>query len=481
MKRIFISSVQKEFSAERAGLREYLRADPLLKQFFDVFLFETLPAADRRADDVYLREVANCDIYLGLLGNEYGWENDNGLSPVEREFNLATELGVPRLIYVKGAKDTGKHAKMRKLIGRAGNELIRRRFGDLPMLRTSVYASLVDYLVEHQLIGIGPWDAAPCLKAKLEDLDPQAMQAFIRQARHARNFPLPESTPAADLLSHLDLLEAGHPTNAAVMLFGKKPQKFFPTSEIKCAHFHGTEVAKPIPFYQAYKGSVFQLVDQAINFVMSKIAARVGTRSQNAQAPVTYEIPRDVVAEGIVNAVAHRDYASNASVQVMLFADRLEITNPGRLPESLTFDSLRHSHASVPRNPLIAEPMYLTQYIERMGTGTRDMIRLCQKAGLAEPRFSYRDGFVLTIVRKNTEKNRDTARVAEKTSVKTSVKTPAAILDLLAATPSMTLAEVAQAIGKTSRTVELAAAKLVKAGGLRYVGPSKGGHWEVLP
>jgi ATP-dependent DNA helicase RecG len=242
-KRIFISSVQKEFAVERLGLGEYLAADPLLKKFFKVFLFEDLPAADRRADDVYLAEVAECDLYLGLLGNEYGWEDGIGNSPTEREFNVASELGKTRLIYVKGATDKDKHSKMRRLIGRAGNELIRRRFDDLATLKTAVYASLVDYLIEHQLISVGPWDAAPCLKAKLEDLDSNAMYAFIRQARYSRNFPLPESTPPTELLSHLDLLDAGRPTNAAVMLFGKKPQSFFPTSEIKCAHFHGTEVA----------------------------------------------------------------------------------------------------------------------------------------------------------------------------------------------------------------------------------------------
>ncbi len=81
----------------------------------------------------------------------------------------------------------------------------------------------------------------------------------------------------------------------------------------------------------------------------------MGTRSESAQAPVTYEIPRDAVAEAIVNAVAHRDYAGNGSVQVMLFSDRLEITNPGELPHSLTLESLRHPHNSVPRNPLIAD------------------------------------------------------------------------------------------------------------------------------
>ena len=76
--------------------------------------------------------------------------------------------------------------------------------------------------------------------------------------------------------------------------------------------------------------------------------------------PVAYEIPREVVAEAIVNAVAHRDYTSNGSVQVMLFADRLEVWNPGGLPPSLTLEKLRHPHGSVPGNPQLAEPLYLT-------------------------------------------------------------------------------------------------------------------------
>jgi len=115
---------------------------------------------------------------------------------------------------------------------------------------------------------------------------------------------------------------------------------------------------------------------------------------------VAYEIPREVVAEAIVNAVAHRDYTSNGSVQVMLFADRLEVWNPGALPPSLTLEKLRHPHGSVPFNPQLAEPLYLTKYIERMGTGTGDMIRRCREVGLPEPKFSVSDGFVTTIWRK---------------------------------------------------------------------------------
>ena len=202
-RRIFISSVQKELAQEREGLRDYLHADPLLRRFFDVFLFEDVPAADRSAERGYLKEVKQCDIFLGLFANDYGRENRQGLSSTELEFNAATEAGKTRLIYVKGANDRSKHPKMKALILRAGNELIRRRFDGVATLKPAVYASLVDYLEEERLISTAPFDASPCADAEMDDLDVEAMQAFIRLARHARNFPLPESTRPVKLLAHL--------------------------------------------------------------------------------------------------------------------------------------------------------------------------------------------------------------------------------------------------------------------------------------
>jgi ATP-dependent DNA helicase RecG len=97
---------------------------------------------------------------------------------------------------------------------------------------------------------------------------------------------------------------------------------------------------------------------------MSKIDRTIGTRAESNSAPVTYELPRVAVAEAIVNAVAHRDYASNASMQVMLFSDRLEIWNPGHLPASLLPERLTKPHASIPRNPLLAGPLFLAGYAE---------------------------------------------------------------------------------------------------------------------
>ncbi len=401
MMRIFISSVQKEFAEDRQALKQYIEGDALLRRFFEVFLFESLPAADRRTDESYLREVSDSDIYLGLLGDEYGHADESGRSPTEREFDCATQSGKVRLIYVKGMEDERRHPQMAALIRKAGDQLIRRRFGTRPELIGAVYASLVQFLEEKELIRTGPFDAAPCRNATIADLDEERIHWFVRLARSARGFPLPEDSAVRDVLTHLNLLDQNRPTHAAILLFGKKPQRFLISSEVKCAHFHGTEVEKPIPSYQVYKGTVFELVDQALDFVLSKIDRWVGTRAKSAQAPTVYEFPREVVSEAIVNAVAHRDYTSNASVQIMLFRDRLEVWNPGHLSPALTLEKLRGPHASIPANPLLAEPLYLAKYIERMGTGIRDMIERCRTAGLPEPEIRLDPGFfILTLRRK---------------------------------------------------------------------------------
>ena len=398
--KIFVSSVQKEFKIERRALKDYILGDALLRRFFEVFLFEDMPASDRRADEVYLEELRSCDIYLGLFGDQYGALDDAGVSATHKEFLLASQAGKPRHIFVKGESDASRHPKMLALIRKAGDQLIRRRFNTTMDLHSAVYASLVQYLMGCGRLLTGPFDAAVCKDATLKDLSVAKIRRFVAIAREARGFPLLAKASVKQVLTHLNLLHKGKPTHAAILLFAHKPQHFLISSEIKCAHFHGVEVQKPIPYYQVYKGTVFELVDQAVDFVLSKINLAVGTREHSNQAPVEYEMPPEVVREAIVNAVAHRDYTGNGSVQVMLFSDRLEVWNPGTLPPSLTLEKLRHPHGSVPGNPLLAEPLYLTKYIERMGTGTGDMITRCRAVGLKEPLFHLTDGFVIVIRRK---------------------------------------------------------------------------------
>lgn len=397
---IFISSVQKELATERRAVRDFIQGDALLRRFFDVFLFEDLPASGRRPDELYLIEVERSAVYLGLFGNEYGSEDATGISPTEREFDRATALGKERLVFITSSDDKTRHPKMQALIAKASGQLNRRRFDSIAELTALVYASLVDCLTAAGTVRSKPFDAAACPEATLADISRRKMADFLELAQSSRDYALGPKTPMTKALAHLNLLDGDRPSHAAILLFGKEPQRFLISSEVKCLHFHGVEVRKPIPSYQIYRGDVFALVDQAVDFVMSKINRAVGTRAEGPQAPVTYELPRDAVGEAIVNAIAHRDYASNASVQVMLFSDRLEVWNPGHLPPTLTPALLRVPHASIPRNPLIADPLFLTRYIEKAGTGTLDMIALCKEAGLLPPDFRQDGGqFVQTLWR----------------------------------------------------------------------------------
>ena len=399
--KIFVSSAQKEFKQIRLDLKAFLLGDAFLHRFVsEVFLFEELPATDRRADQVYLEQVERCDIYLGIFGYEYGNEDQDGVSPTEYEYNHAAKHRKTRLIYVWGSDEKRRAPKMRHLANKASGELIRRRIEDFSALCSEVYASLVDYLDNIGALRVPPFDTSACDRANLKDLSRKRIDWFLETARRERGFPLKSNTTTQALLTHLNLLDDGKPTNAAMLLFGINPQRFHRTAETKCMHCHGTEYRRPFASMQVYGDDLFEQANQARDFVLAKINRAIGTRVTSITAPATYELPPDAIGEAIVNAIAHRDYNSNASVEVRLFTDRLEVWNPGRLPGTLTLDDLRKDHPSVPNNPLIAESLYLTRYIEKAGSGTQRMIELCRSAGLPEPQFEQRSGsFVITLWR----------------------------------------------------------------------------------
>ena len=384
-------------------LSEYIRRDALLGKFFETFLFEDVPAGEASPQQVYLGEVEMSDIYLGLYGNKYGYEDAEGISPTEREYDRAAELHKTRLIFIKSFDEEHRHLKELALIQKVERDIVRRTFVDTEGLRTSVYASLVRYLEEKEYIRWQPFDAAFDTNATLADLDEDKMHDFIVTAREKRGFPLAENSSPRKLLTHLSLMdERGRISNSAVLLFGKRPQRFFITSEVKCVQFFGNVVEKPLPAYQICRGTLFDMIDQATAFVMDRVDLEVGTRAEGrtASVPTNYELPPDAVKEAIVNAVVHRDYTSKGSVQVMLFRNRLEVWNPGQLPYGLTVSKLLEPHKSLPANPLIADPLFWTGYVDKVGTGTEDIVNLCKEKGLKSPEYHQEEDFRVVIWRR---------------------------------------------------------------------------------
>jgi len=397
--KVFISSVQAEFAEERQMLFDYLMQDSLLGLFFEPFIFEKLPAMEQSVENTFLNRVKKCDIYLGLFGKEYGYEDISGISPTEYEYDLAKKLNKIRLIFISNHKNFERHPKQATLIQKAEKEIIRKKFSNIMELKADVYSSLVAFLEEKEFIRTGPFDASINKEATYDDIDAGKVVRWVNAARAKRSFPLEDHIPVKNIFAHLNLIKNGRLTNAALLLFAKEPQRFFKSSEVKCVQFNAFEIEKPIPAYQVYKGDVFMLVNQAVDFVLSRINVSTGTRDNSNQVDVEYEIPRAVVSEAIVNAIVHRDYTSNGSVQIMLFKDRLEIWNPGTLPLNLTIEDLKKPHSSYPNNLLLAEPMYLAGYIERIGTGTMDMLVKCKEKGLREIEFIQDDVFKTIIWR----------------------------------------------------------------------------------
>ena len=399
--RIFISSVQKEFAFERKALADYIRTDALLGKFFDVFIFEEMPAKPQSAEQVYLSEVEQSDIYLALFGFNYGFEDEQGVSPTEREFDLASDLHKDRLIFVKRGDDSTRNAKEVALINKAQQCVVRKSFADYDELRVSVYSSLVRYLEDNEYLRLLPFDATLHPTASLNDIDEEKINIFVEKARKKRAFPLSQDAGVERVLKNLNLINNSKITNAALLLFGKEPQNYFPASEVKCVKFYTNTISKPLASYQVYRGTLFEIIDNAVSFVMSHIDVRIGDRNEGAEVDVDFELPIKAVTECIVNSVCHRDYTSNGSVQVMLFPNRLEVWNPGRLPYGITTEQLILPHSSIPTNPVLANPLYLAGYIERLGTGTSDIVEECNTYRLRSPEFIQDNNFRVVIWRKN--------------------------------------------------------------------------------
>jgi predicted HTH transcriptional regulator len=291
-----------------------------------------------------------------------------------------------RLIFIKDAAAAGRAPKMAALVAKAEKQIVRRTFTGVPDLTSQLYASLVHILERDGLISSRPFDAR-IASVKASRVDKALVEEFVGRAGDAGKLRLKRGTKSAEVLRHLNMLDKGGPSNAAVLLFFEAPATVIPGARVTCMHFPGTEPVRPALSQNVMEGPLFAQIDDSVEYVMSRLARPIGSRDDGARLQSDFEIPKGAVAEAIVNAVAYRDYSSNALTQVFLFADRLEVRNPGELPRSLTPEELKRVHPSIPHNPLLVDVLYRAGYVDRAGTGTLDMLAKCREANLAEPEF----------------------------------------------------------------------------------------------
>jgi len=244
------------------------------------------------------------------------------------------------------------------------------------------------------------FDSQICKEATLGDIDKEKIRWFLRKAKVERSLDIDSSASSTEALKRLNLLIDNKPTNTAILMFGKNPQRFFIQSEVRCARFKGIEAVKPFIDMKVINGSIYEQIDQAEKFILFNIKKSAWIEEGKIERQEKWEYPPDAIREAIINAIAHRDYNSPANMHISIFDDRIEIWNPGKLPPPLTPKDLKEEHKSIPVNPSLANLLFLIKYIERWGTGTNDIIKWCREEDLPEPIFKEVTGGFAVVLRK---------------------------------------------------------------------------------
>ena len=233
------------------------------------------------------------------------------------------------------------------------------------------------------------FDNQICTEANLKDIDREKLKWFLRKAKSERDFDADPETPIEEALEKLGLSKNGKLKNSGILLFGKKPQKFFVQARIRCARFKGVKSLDFIDM-KIFDGTIPEQRENAVKFITQHIRHAVYFDANRRYD--RWEYPLRALEEAITNALVHRDYFSNGEIQLSIFDDRIEIWNPGELPKPLTPEDLKRKHKSIPRNKLIADSLFLIKYIEKWGTGTNRMIEEMLKSKLPEPEFQNLSG-----------------------------------------------------------------------------------------
>ncbi|MFZ2472154.1 MAG: ATP-binding protein [Methanothrix sp.] len=240
------------------------------------------------------------------------------------------------------------------------------------------------------------FDAEPILEATLEDLDRGKLEEYLAQQRKARPNAPYWSLPFEQILKQLRIvIETDgtlRPTLAGLLMFGSYPQRFEQQMVVVFLQFYGTTTTEEAPSGERFldnrkfEGTVKEIIDNATDYVMAGM--RKGSLIRGVTRQDIYEYPEVALREAIVNALAHRDYSHfvrGSHIQVRMFADRLEVQNPGGLYGGVTIDELKEGQST--RNLLLVQLMEDVHLVENRGSGIDAMLDAMQKRGLPAPVF----------------------------------------------------------------------------------------------
>ena len=333
------------------------------------------------------------------------------------------------------------------------------------------------------------WDDTECMGASLDDIDRESVDFFLHRAIKYGRMPSDSLNDNTEkILTNLNLYDTDHKLkNAAVLLFGKRPSKFFSLCDFRIGRFGRSSA--DLMFQDSVEGDLIRMSDRVIDILRSKyLISPIHYEGLIRAEPL--EIPEDALREVILNAIIHKDYMG-PHIQMKVWNDRVEVWNKGSLPEDWTVETLLKDHDSEPRNRNIANVFYRAGFIENWGRGIDKIREGLKSRGLKDAVFEdFSNGMKVTIFRKtefissegtgfDVVKSSTTEKTTEKDKNSTE-KTTEKILLLMKENPKITTAQLADKTGLSVDGINYNIKKLKKANQISRIGGDKGGFWKVL-
>ncbi len=237
------------------------------------------------------------------------------------------------------------------------------------------------------------WERQPAEGITLDDINQDRVKNSVRMGVDAGRIITSASYDNVyDILEKWHLLtKEGQPNNAAALLFGTNTREY-PQFKLQMARFVGNNKNEFLDSLTV-EGNFFDLLDAGTSFFFKHLfqSGRVVGFIREEHL----EIPAEALREALTNALCHRQWEkANQAICIAIFDDRLEISNPGCLPQELPLEQLKQPHSSYPYNPIIAEVLFQIKMLEKWGTGVNRIIEACHVNNVPEPEWTNEHGLV---------------------------------------------------------------------------------------